>query len=154
MINHAFIKNTSADTHPSGIKTIKGYLDVSTRMNGFLVLYKGNEGRTTATYRGFLKNSRVKIFLDQKYDHPEYNVIVLYTGNMISLMIMGNNNIKLTINGKTYVADVVLLSSSNAMIRGMLSISKYDGSSIRITSRGIAINGIYDDQTHINDRLL
>lgn len=91
-----------------------------------------------------MKNSRVKIVFNQEYDKPNYDVITLYTGNMITLEITGND-IEVTINGKTYTVNAVILSSSDARIRGMLFMNRQDGSSARITTRGGIINGVYFD---------
>ncbi|GEM_PF-4292687 len=149
VIQHAFLRDTPANIGSSGMKTLRGFLSISTKMSGYVGLYSfSDEKRAKQVYIGPVKNSRITIAFNQRYTYPNYNALILYTGNVITLMIVGND-IKITINGKTYAVDMIILSSSDARIRGMLFMNRYDGSSARIVTRSGAINGIYPGQTYI-----
>ena len=151
VIKHAFFRDTPANIGSSGMRSLKGFLSISTKMSGYVGLYSlSDERRAKQVYIGPVKNSRITIAFNQRYTYPNYNALILYTGNIITLMIMGSD-IKITINGKTYVVDTIILSTSDARIRGMLFMNRYDGSTARIMTRNGAINGIYPGQAYIGE---
>ena len=145
-ISHVFLRDTPAAIGPTGLKSLGGYISIITKNSGFAVIFNDNgEG---LVYRGSIKNSRISISLRQSYDKPVYGTIILYTQNMITLMIFGKD-IKISINGKLYTADVIVLSSSDAYIKGRVFITRGDGSTARIFQRYGMIAGIYTDYVEL-----
>ncbi len=147
-ISHVFLRDTPAAIGSSGLKTLGGYLSVVTKNSGALLLF--NNDRKGPIYSGSIKNSRISISLRQSYDKPVYGTVILYTQNMITLMIFGKD-IKVSVNGKIYVVDTIVLSSSDAYIKGRIFITRGDGSTARIFQRYGAIAGIYTDYAEMWD---
>ncbi|NPA97835.1 MAG: hypothetical protein GXO43_00490 [Crenarchaeota archaeon] len=142
-LNHVFLRDTPAAIGSSGLKSISGYLSINTRNSGAIMLADIDD-RMRTIYRDSVKYSRISISLRQSYDEPVYGITILYTQNMVSLLIFGKD-IKVTINGKTYTVDMVVLSSSDAYIKGRIFMTRGDGSSARIFQRYGTITGIYSD---------
>jgi len=146
-LNHVFLRDTPAAIGSSGLKSVSGYLSIITRNSGAIMLANIDD-RMRTIYRGSVKYSRISISLRQSYDEPVYGITILYTQNIISLLIFGKD-IKVTVNGKTYTVDMVSLSSSDAYIKGRIFMTRGDGSSARIFQRYGTITGIYSDyETH------